>query len=144
MNLANCSRCGKVCSLVPGRRDLCPACIKEEDDNYLKIFHFLSTRPAATAQEIAQDTGIDIKEIFRYVRENRLRLVKGDTGLFCESCNIPIAQGKICDKCRQKLSEEIKSDIDKFKQNAKKEDPKRPDSQKDTPPDPRYLKERRR
>jgi predicted amidophosphoribosyltransferase len=142
MNLVNCSRCGKVCSPVPGGRDLCPACIKEEDDNYSKIFHFLSIRPAATAQEIAQETSIDIKEIFRYVRENRLRLVKGDTGLFCESCDIPIAQGKICDKCRQKLSEEIKSDIDKFKHGAKKEDPKRPDS--GSPPDPRYLKNRRR
>lgn len=56
--------------------------MKQEDDNYHKIFHYLSTRPAATAQEIAQDTDIDVKEIYRYVRENRLRLVKGDTGHF--------------------------------------------------------------
>jgi flagellar operon protein (TIGR03826 family) len=143
MKLANCSRCGKVYSAVPGGRELCPACIKEEDSNYLKIFKYLSARPAATAQEIAQDTEIDVKEIYRYVRENRLRLVKGDTGLYCESCGIPIAQGKICDKCRQKLSDEIKSDIDKFKQNIDKDGPKREGPKKDEPPDPRYLKDRR-
>ena len=95
MNLANCSRCNRVYTAVPGGRDICPYCVKEEDSNYLKIFQYLSTRPAATAQEIAQDTEIDIKEIFRYVRENRLRLVKGDTGLFCDNCGIPIAQGKM-------------------------------------------------
>lgn len=144
MKLANCSRCGRVYTSVPGGRELCPACIKEEDDNYLKIFRFLSTRPAATAQEIAQETGIDVKEIYRYVRENRLRLVKEDTGLTCESCGIPIAQGKICDKCRQKLAEDLKSDMDKYRQNK----PFREGSTKDgggddSPPDPRYLKDRR-
>ena len=139
MKLANCSRCGKVYTSVPGGRDICQACMKEEDSNYLKIFNYLSTRPAATAQEIAQETEIDVKEIFRYVRENRLRLVKGDTGLICESCSIPIAQGKICDKCRQKLSEAIKNDIDKFNQNK----PKNLTGKRDDPPDPKHLKDRR-
>jgi flagellar operon protein (TIGR03826 family) len=137
VNLANCSRCGKVFSTVPGGRDICPACLKEEDSNYLKVFHFFSTRPSATAQEIAQETGVDIKEIYRYVRENRLKLVKMDTGLYCEGCGIPISQGKICEKCRQKLSEEIKSDIDKFKQIHHQSSPKDPTR------DPKHLKDRR-
>ena len=137
MSLANCSRCGKVFSFVPGSRDLCPACIKAEDDNYLKIFHYLSTRPSATAPEIAQATEVDIKEILRYVRENRLRLVKIDTGLYCESCGIPISQGKICEKCRQKLSEEMREEIAKMKKNAPKE------GKKEDPRDPKYLKDRR-
>jgi flagellar operon protein (TIGR03826 family) len=138
MSLANCSRCGKAYLSVPGGKDICPACIKEEDDNYLKIFHYLSTRPSATAQEIAQATEVDIKEIYRYVRENRLRLVQTDTGLQCESCGMPISQGKICENCRKQLSEEIKSDIEKFKQNS----PKRPISG-DGSRDPKHLKERR-
>ncbi len=137
MSLANCTRCGRVYTLVPGGRDVCPACIKEEDDNYLKIFHYLSTRPSATAQEIAGATDVDIKEIYRYLRENRLRLVQGDTGLRCESCGMPISQGKMCENCAKKLSEEIKSDIEKFKQNKPKEVP--PGGSRD----PKYLKERR-
>lgn len=137
MSLANCSRCGKVFSRVPGGRDICPACVKEEDNNYLKIFHYLSTRPSATAQEIAQATEVDIKEIYRYVRENRLRLVQGDTGLRCESCGIPISQGKLCENCAKTLSEEIKSDLEKFRQNKQKTAPN------DAIRDPKYLKDRR-
>ncbi len=139
MSLANCSRCGKVFSFLPGSRDVCQSCIKEEDDNYLKIFHFLSTRPSATASEISQATEVDIKEIYRYVRENRLRLVKIDTGLCCESCGIPISQGKICDECRQKLSNEMKGEIDKIKQYKSKQT-----LSNKSPRDPKYLKDRRR
>jgi flagellar operon protein (TIGR03826 family) len=139
VSLANCARCGKVFPFFPGSRDICQACIKEEDDNYLKIFHYLSTRPGATASEIAQATEVDIKEIYRYVRENRLRLIKIDTGLSCESCGIAISQGKICDKCRQKLSEEMKGEINKIRQNK----PKEPLPHQE-PRDPKYLKDRRR
>ena len=139
MSLANCSRCGKVFPLFPGSKDVCQSCVKEEDDNYLKIFHYLSTRPGATASEIAQSTEVDIKEIYRYVRENRLRLVKIEAGLNCESCGIPISQGKICDKCRQKLAEEMKGEIDKIRQHKAKEH-----GQNQEPRDPKYLKERRR
>jgi flagellar operon protein (TIGR03826 family) len=138
MSLSNCSRCGKVYPKVQGGRDFCPACIKEEDDNFSKVFHFLSDRPSATAQEIAQATEIDIKEIYRYVRENRLRLVKTDTGFNCESCGIPISEGKICEKCRQRLAEEVKTEIDEMKQDHMKPIEKNPESQ-----DPKYLKERR-
>lgn len=137
MNLANCSRCGKVYSAVFGGRDICPTCLKDEENNYLKVFHFFSTRPSATAQEIAQETGVDIKEIYRYVRENRLKLVKTDTGLYCETCGIPVSNGRICEKCRQKLSEEIKNDIDKFKQTRHQTD------RKDQTRDPKHLKDRR-
>jgi flagellar operon protein (TIGR03826 family) len=139
VSLANCSLCGKVFPSFPGGRDICQACVKKEDDNYLKIFHYLTTRPSATASEIAQATEINVKDIYRYVRENRLRLVKNDTGLSCESCGIPISQGKICDNCRQKLSEDMKGEIDKIKQNK----PKIP-LQSQESRDPKYLKDRRR
>jgi flagellar operon protein (TIGR03826 family) len=139
LSLANCSLCGKVFPFFPGGRDICQACVKAEADNYLKIFHYLSTRPGATASEIAQATEVDIKEIYRYVRENRLQLVKADTGLRCESCGIPIFQGKICDKCRQRLSEEMKGEIDKMKQIKPKDALPSHDQR-----DPKYLKDRRR
>jgi flagellar operon protein (TIGR03826 family) len=138
MNLANCSKCGKVYSPVSQDRTLCPACVKEEQDNFLKVFHFLASQPSATAQEIAQGTGVELTEIYRYVRENRLRLVKTDTGLRCETCGVPISQGKMCDNCRQKLSAQFKNDVDKFKQDRLKILPKAPELR-----DPKYLKKYR-
>ena len=138
MSLANCSRCGRVFTVVKGGRDICPACVKEEDEHYLKVFHYLSERPAATAQEIAQATEIDIKEILRFVREKRLRLVQIDTGLNCESCGIPITQGRFCEKCLQSLATELKNDLDKTRQQRKADI-----SSKKGDADPKYLKERR-
>jgi flagellar operon protein (TIGR03826 family) len=135
MNLANCSKCGKVYSPVSVDRTLCPACVKEEQDNFLKVFHFLASQPSATAQQISEGTGVELTEIYRYVRENRLRLVKAESGLRCETCGNPISQGKMCDHCRQKLSAEFKNDVDKFKQNKLKTPQKPPDVR-----DPKYLK----
>lgn len=137
MKLANCSRCGRVFSFVPGTRDICPACIQLEDDHFLKVFHFLTQQPSATAPEIAEATGIDIKEILRFVRENRLRLVRMDPSLTCESCGNPISQGKICDNCAGKLSAEMRQEVTKTKQNPPKTGPAEPSR------DPKYLKDRR-
>lgn len=144
MNWANCSRCGRAFTRIAGRRELCQSCIREEEDNYTLVFRYLSTRPAATAQEIAQETGVDIKEIYRYVRENRLRLVKNDTGLFCEGCGIAISQGKMCEKCFQKLAAEIQNDIVKTKENHKESIPSSPKpSSRKSKKDPKYLKKYR-
>ena len=137
MKLANCSRCGRVFNFVPGTRDICPACVRQEDDDYLKIFHYLTRQPTATAPEIAEATGVDIKEILRFVRENRLRLVKTGVELHCDTCGTPISQGKICDSCVKKLTSEMQGEVEKLKKTAPKEpltDPKR---------DPKYLKDRR-
>jgi flagellar operon protein (TIGR03826 family) len=138
MNLANCSKCGKVYSPVSADRTLCPSCVKEEQDNFLKVFHFLASQPSATAQEISQATGVELTEIYRYVRENRLRLAKADTGFRCETCGAPISEGKTCENCRKKLSAELSSDIDKFKQNRLKMPEKPPEAR-----DPKYLKKYR-
>ena len=135
MSWSNCSRCGKAYTRISGGREICTLCLKEEEDNYSKIFHFLSSRPGATAQEISQETGVDLKEIYCYVRENRLRLVKTDTGFTCEACGIPISHGKICEICNKKLSEEIKKDINKNIQKAQKR-PENPNKSTD----PNYLK----
>jgi flagellar operon protein (TIGR03826 family) len=139
MNLANCSRCGRVFSMVQGGREICPLCVKDEENNYSIIFQYLSSRPAATAQEISQATNIELKEVLRFVRENRLRLVKADTGLLCENCGISISIGKYCEKCGQKLTDELRNEVDKIRQNTDK-----PVGRFEDPPDPRYLRERRK
>jgi predicted amidophosphoribosyltransferase len=139
VNLSNCSCCGRVFTRSPGGSDVCPACVKENDDNYHKIFEFFSRKPTSSAQEIADETGIDIKEIYRYVRENRLQLAKADGVVTCETCGIPIVTGEICDSCRGKLAQELRENIEKFKLNRQK-----PLNlhQKDGR-DPKHLKDRR-
>jgi uncharacterized protein len=100
---------------VSGGINYCQECIKKEEEDYKKVFQFFTEKPSATAQEISTETGVELKEIFRFARENRLQLVKTDATFHCEKCGAPVRNGKICDSCRKKLSEEIKTDIDKFK-----------------------------
>ena len=139
MNLSNCSRCGRVFTKSPTGFDICPLCIKENDDNYHKIFEFFSRRPSSSAQEIADETGIDIKEIYRYVRENRLRLAKTDGVVTCEKCGNSITTGKICDSCRTQLAQDLKENLEKYKQNR----PKSSNATKNDERDPKHLKDRR-
>lgn len=139
MNLSNCSRCGRVFARPPGASEICPSCVKENDDNYHKIFEFFSREPSATAQEIANETGIDIKEIYRYVRENRLKLLHSDGVVVCEACGCPIVVGKICDDCRFKLTQELKENLEK----RRLERPKSPHSRNQETRDPKHLKDRR-
>lgn len=127
MSLENCPRCGKVYPRVEGSRELCPACIQKEDDDYKTVFQYLSNRPSASAQEIADGTGVDIKEIFRFLRENRLRIVKIESDIRCESCGTPIVFGKYCEKCQAQLKEDFKKDLEKMKVekgHVKKQDDK--------------------
>jgi hypothetical protein len=109
---------------VSGGINLCQDCIKKEEEDYKKVFQFFTDKPSATAQEISQETGVDLKEIFRFARENRLQLVKMDANMRCEKCGAPLRNGKICDNCKKKLSEEIKTDIDKFKTEHSKSNEK--------------------
>ena len=120
MSLANCPRCGHVYLQVPNSVALCPACLKKEEEDYKKVFQLFSEKPSATAQEISNETGVELKEIFRFVRENRLQLVKSDAALKCEKCGAPVRAGKICENCRKKLNADIKMDIDKHKANRLK------------------------
>lgn len=116
MSLENCPKCGKVFIPPPGGRRLCKACIQQEEEDYLKVFRFLTSRPSATAKEISDGTGVDIKLIYRFLRENRLQLVSPDTGLRCERCEAPISAGKICEKCKQEVYKDLKEDLNKIKE----------------------------
>jgi flagellar operon protein (TIGR03826 family) len=115
VSLGNCPRCGRVFLQVTNGVALCPACIKKEEEDYKKVFQFFTEKPSATAQEISNETGVEIKEIFKFARENRLQLVKTESALKCEKCGVSIRTGKICENCRKKLNAEISKDIDKYK-----------------------------
>lgn len=121
MSLGNCPRCGHVFLQVAGGASLCPACTKSEEESYKKVFLYFTEKPSATAQEISVETGVEIKEILKFVRENRLQLVKADMSLKCEKCGSPSRNGKLCDNCRKRLNDDIKNDINKYKANKFKD-----------------------
>ena len=119
MNLENCSQCGRMFTSSLKGNELCQDCLKQSEENYRKVFDYFTAEPTATAQDICDATGVDVKEIYRFVRENRLRSVKVATGLNCLKCGGPIyggkLSGKFCDKCRIQLATDMRKDIQKQK-----------------------------
>jgi hypothetical protein len=117
MNLVNCSNCGRMFTRSLSSNEFCPACLKQSEENYRKISEYFVSHPTSTSQEISDATGIDLKDIHRFVRENRLRTVKNDTGRNCEKCGGPIfggkLSGKFCDKCRIQLATDMRKDMQK-------------------------------
>jgi|SRR5665213_421680 len=122
MNLKNCSQCGRMFAPSLRGNEFCPDCLKQSEENYRKVFEYFNTEPAATAQQISDATGIDVKEIHRFVRENRLRSVKVNTGRICGKCGRPIyggkLSGKFCDKCRVQSATDTHKDVQKQKTSS--------------------------
>lgn len=127
MNIGKCIRCGGMFAISTNGSEVCPTCARESEENYRKIFSYFANRPTATAEEISVDTGIDVIEIARFVREKRLRTVKTDTGRNCQNCGAAIYGGKLsgrlCEKCRGILGSDSQNNGSKNRSSASKAKP---------------------
>ncbi len=108
MGLARCKRCGKIFNQVI-EKEICPACLEEEEEEFQKVKGFFREHPRARLEEASQKTGVDKKTIMQFLKEGRLQRVLPEEealeeGLFCERCGRPISQGKLCVECKKKLS----------------------------------------
>ncbi|RAP73940.1 TIGR03826 family flagellar region protein [Paenibacillus montanisoli] len=106
MNLGNCPRCGKL--FAKNFRDVCPACIKEIDNEYTLCSDYLRKHKGAIITELSDATGVSIKQITKFIREGRISLVGAPNLMYpCEMCGILIRDNTKCESCRAKLLKEI-------------------------------------
>ena len=75
MNVANCPRCGKIYAKNPA--NLCPDCIREDEEMYEKVYYYLRDNPSSTVQQVAEATGVSEDRILNYLRADRLVAVDG-------------------------------------------------------------------
>lgn len=102
MQIANCTRCGKVFGPAIGRR-LCPDCAKLDQEEFDAVRNYLRENPGADIVEVSEATGVPVKRIQEYLREGRLVLAQGVEWLKCEQCGKPIVTGRFCPECAAKL-----------------------------------------
>ncbi len=101
MDLRNCSECGKLFVYVG--RDLCPECVKTEEEMFEKVEKFLRKNSGASVQEISEATGVPEEKIIHFLKEGRLVARTPFQQVICERCGKPIASGRFCGDCLEAL-----------------------------------------
>ncbi|MCX7970431.1 MAG: hypothetical protein N3A57_02535 [Negativicutes bacterium] len=88
--------------------DICPACIKVEEDNYAKIREFLrSLGRKSTVDEIVENTGVAKKYVVRMMDSGRL-LSDFAIEYSCAMCGTLISAGRLCSKCTGQVNEQVR------------------------------------
>jgi len=108
MNVKVCAFCNKMFKYKGNA--LCGDCLKRIDDDYTVVRDYLYDHPSASIQELSKETDVDEKVILHLIRNHRLEFAQGtDTGVYCSSCGKSITQGTMCDKCKNKMSDMLRS-----------------------------------
>lgn len=120
MEIANCTRCGKV--FARHFRDICQNCYAEIENEYSTCAEYLREHRGATITELSEETGVSIRQITKFVKEGRISMVDAPNLSYpCESCGVLIREGNICGNCRNRLMTDLNSaaaDIGTRSQNA--------------------------
>jgi flagellar operon protein (TIGR03826 family) len=108
MGLANCRNCGRLFNKVA--RDICPICIREEEQQFLEVRNYLKENRYASTYEVSEETGVPIDVIIRFIREGRLTVVNTPNLTYpCERCDQLISKGRFCPKCTAELQKGFES-----------------------------------
>lgn len=107
MDLRNCPECGKL--FVYNHRNLCPECLKKDEEDFERVRDFINNNPRATLEEVSEATEVSTKNILEYLKEGRLMLRSNNVNILlnCEICGEPILSGRICEKCSSKFRREL-------------------------------------
>ncbi|WP_083430659.1 TIGR03826 family flagellar region protein [Alicyclobacillus macrosporangiidus] len=101
--IANCKRCGRLFNRV--RRDICPACVAEEDKAFETVRQYLREHRDATMAEVSEETGVGVDLIIAMIQDGRLMLRDNPNLHYpCERCGQPTRAGRYCPRCTKELS----------------------------------------
>ncbi|RXZ83478.1 flagellar protein [Paenibacillaceae bacterium] len=117
MNLGNCPRCGKLFTAT--FREVCPACLKQIDQDYEKCATFLRENRNCAMGELSEETGVSVRQITKFIREGRISIVNAPNMHYpCEMCGAFIKEHHMCNDCRKKLLKDVAAaESDAAKQN---------------------------
>ncbi|MGL4362143.1 MAG: hypothetical protein ACRCSG_02555 [Cellulosilyticaceae bacterium] len=105
MEIKVCKRCKKMFQYIAGRT-ICPACIKNEEDIFIKVKEYLRENRGADMNTVCEETGATTAMIQMFLREGRLEVATGSPlSMNCEHCGETISKGRYCEKCQKELQD---------------------------------------
>lgn len=97
-----CRYCGKSLKKISSGVYQCVECGKETYDDFKTIRNYLDKAGATPALTIEADTGVPLKNIEYFLREEYLEIPKlSNFRLSCERCGSPIRTGYLCELCKR-------------------------------------------
>ncbi len=115
MRTLKCRRCSQTFTVLGTLGQLCPKCIRDEEDIYLRVRSFVKDNPGVSIQEVSEILSISRSKIMNYIKEERLEVTSNSkTVLKCKNCGKPITTGIFCADCKRvhtdvRHTEEVKS-----------------------------------
>lgn len=110
-DIRNCPRCGKVFAYVGHK--ICAHCIKIDESEFEKVKEFLYDYPRSSPIVVSNETGVELKKIMRFLKEERIEIAPdiddAQCFLVCESCGSPIHTGRLCNHCKIRLGNDLQS-----------------------------------
>ncbi len=105
MELMNCRSCKKIFNYITGEK-ICPACRDLLEEKYQEVKKYINENPGVPANKVAEDCEISLKQIKKWVREERLTFADDSLiGLDCERCGKIIHSGRFCKECAGGLAD---------------------------------------
>ena len=112
MEVRTCKNCGKLYNYIGKITPVCPICMKELEEKFEACRKYIKENPGANIQKVSDETGVTMKMLKQWVREERLTFAEGTlVGIECEACGANILTGRFCQKCKQNLSNRLSSMI---------------------------------
>lgn len=130
IKVKKCIRCGKLFKADSLNLDLCPYCIKLDNEDFEKIRNYLYEHKTATSVELSEATGVSVMQIERYLKNGRLEIPENSPiYIKCELCGAEIKSGRICSACSVSLSNAVRVEMN-FTEAQVGETPKKSSSSK--------------
>lgn len=105
MELASCPLCGQL--YMKSVVNMCPNCLKKEEENERIVAEYVDTHPRCTVEEVHKVTGIKESVIYRMIESGRLQECEN---LYypCQQCRKIINKGRLCKDCMEDFLGQVK------------------------------------
>lgn len=121
MAILNCKSCGKIFNATLASSKICPDCKNKDTENFKKVKDYLYKNKGASIPMTSEETGVTVKDIMRYLREDRLEVAdNANIGIPCERCGVNMKSGKYCLKCISEMESILKGSVKQDAQPLKK------------------------
>lgn len=105
MEIQNCKNCKRLFNYINGDK-ICPKCKDVLEAKFQEVKEYIRDNPGANINEVAEKCDTSVKQIKKWVREDRLTFTDDSlVGLDCERCGKMIHSGRFCKDCAGNLAD---------------------------------------